>query len=65
MKRPVQAGVSDMYPTFCTVTARGLTDARQQARSSASACAASGYGFHLRWTLRKCKTSALGVRPTR
>ena len=25
----------------------------------------SGYGFHLRWTLRKCRASALGVAPTR
>ncbi len=25
----------------------------------------SGYGFHLRRTLRKCRTSALGVGPTR
>ena len=24
-----------------------------------------GYGFHLRWTHRKCRTSALGVAPTR
>jgi hypothetical protein len=24
-----------------------------------------GYGFHLRWTLRKCRASALGVAPTR
>jgi hypothetical protein len=27
--------------------------------------AAFGYGFHLRWTLRKCRASALGVGPTR
>jgi len=25
----------------------------------------TGYGFHLRWTLRKCRASALGVAPTR
>jgi hypothetical protein len=25
----------------------------------------TGYGFHLRWTLRKCRVSALGVAPTR
>ena len=27
--------------------------------------AAFGYGFHLRWNLRKCRASALGVGPTR
>ena len=44
---------------------RGLCDARRQARSSALLSHPAGYGFHLRWTLRKCRASALGVAPTR
>ena len=44
---------------------RGLCDARRQARSSALLSHPAGYGFHLRWTHRKCRASALGVAPTR
>ncbi len=44
---------------------RGHCDALRQARSSALLSHPSGYGFHLRWTLRKCRPSALGVAPTR
>jgi hypothetical protein len=44
---------------------RGFCDARRQARSSALLSHPAGYGFHLRWTLRKCRASALGVAPTR
>ena len=79
-KKIVQAGVSRMYPAFCTVTASGsirrpaagsffcfgFHPTTQQARAGDPALRRpTGYGFHLRWTHRKCRTSALGVGPTR
>ena len=80
MERIVQAGVSRMYPAFCTVTASGSNrrpaagsffcfgfhPTTQQSRPGALELRRpTGYGFHLRRTLRECRTSALGVGPTR
>jgi hypothetical protein len=57
--------VSEYNSSLARSLLRGFCDARRQARSSALLTHPSGYGFHLRRTLRKCRASALGVAPTR
>ena len=76
----VRICVSGCNSSLAPSLLRGFCDARRQARSSASASPPHrrknvrrgpriappvGYGFHLRWTHRKCRASALGVAPTR
>ena len=57
--------VSQFHSSLARSLLRGLCDALRQLALLLLLRIPTGYGFHLRWTLRKCRASALGVAPTR
>jgi hypothetical protein len=61
----VQPCVSNHESRCYSVTASGANRRPAAGSLFCFGYAAFGYGFHLRWTLRKCRASALGVGPTR
>jgi hypothetical protein len=60
----VQRDSSVSYPAYARSLLRGLTGALRLGALLLRLRRPSGYGFHLRWTLRKCRAWHLGAGPT-
>jgi hypothetical protein len=56
-------GVPESYSGSCSVTASSLSSARRHGALLLRLRRPSGYGFHLRWTHRKCRAWRLGAGP--
>jgi hypothetical protein len=56
-------GVPESYSGSCSVTASSLSSARRHGALLLRLRRPPGYGFHLRWTHRKCRAWRLGAGP--